>query len=111
MAGQTITEAQLAALGGKPVTRFQDKCTGHGCYPPRRNSQASTNVFINGIGAHRQGDTWPPHGCSDCSPHSGTLANGSSTVYVNGKQLARIGDPISCGSRCAQGSVNVFAGG
>ena len=32
-------------------------------------------------------------------------------VRVNGKQLARIGDPVACGSTVAQGSANVFAGG
>ena len=37
-----------------------------------------------------------PHGY-----HSGILGSGSSTVYVNGKQLGRIGDPVSCGSTVA----------
>jgi uncharacterized Zn-binding protein involved in type VI secretion len=35
---------------------------------------------------------------------------GSSTVYVNGKAIARIGDPISCGSKTQKGSQTVFAG-
>lgn len=93
------------------VTKLGQLCTGHGCYPPRVNSSASGNVFTNGIPTHRQGDSWVPHGCGDCSPHSSTTASGSSTVYVNGKQIARIGDPVSCGSKIAQGSGNVFAGG
>jgi uncharacterized Zn-binding protein involved in type VI secretion len=32
-------------------------------------------------------------------------------VFVNGKQLGRIGDPVACGSAIASGSGNVFAGG
>lgn len=90
------------------VTRLGDKCTGHQCWKPRGNSQASTDVFANSIGVHRQGDTWPPHG--PCKPHPGTLATGSATVFVNGKQCSRIGDPVSCGSTSAQGSSDVFAG-
>lgn len=81
-------------------------------WPPRSNSQASTNVFCNGIGVHRQGDSWNPHTCPSIpETHGGNLAAGSSTVYVNGKQCGRIGDPVSCGSTVAQGSPNVFAGG
>lgn len=92
------------------VTRLGDQCTGHGCFPPRVNNQASSDVFINGIGAHRMGDGWVVHCCGP-SCHSSNLAAGSSSVYVNGKQLARIGDPVACGSAVAEGSSNVFAGG
>ena len=40
-----------------------------------------------------------------------TTAEGSSTVFVNGIPAARIGDPVACGSACARGSTDVFAGG
>lgn len=93
------------------VTRLGDMCTGHGAFPPRNNTSASDDVFINGIPAHRQGDNWAVH----CDPtpicHGSTLAAGSSSVYVNGKQLGRVGDPVACGSSVASGSNNVFAGG
>lgn len=92
------------------VTRLGDSCTGHDCHPPRVNTKASTDVFVNGIGAHRESDTWAVH-CCGTSCHSSVLDKGSSTVYVNGKQLARIGDPVACGSAVAEGSSNVFAGG
>ncbi len=91
------------------IVRLGDSCSGHGCFPSRPNNEASSDVFINEIGAHRQGDGWSTHCCGP-SCHSSTLASGSSTVYVNGKQLARIGDPVACGSVAAQGSGNVFAG-
>lgn len=91
------------------VVRLGDICTGHGCFPPRPNVQASGDVRINGIGAHRRGDGWGVHCCGIC--HGSVLAVGSSTVFVNGQQLARIGDAVACGSAAAQGSHNVYAGG
>lgn len=92
------------------ATRKGDKCTGHGCYAPRPNAQASNNVFINGKGAHRKGDAWQIHKCGIPS-HGGVTKSGSSSVFVNGKPIARIGDPISCGSAILEGSSNVFCGG
>jgi uncharacterized Zn-binding protein involved in type VI secretion len=91
------------------VVRLGDQCTGHGCFPPRVCISASNNVIVNGIGAHRVGDSWAVH-CCGIVCHGGNQANGSSTVFVNGQKLARIGDSISCGSKNAQGSPNVFAG-
>lgn len=93
------------------ATRKGDVCTGHGGFPPRVNDQGSSNVFINGIPAHRQGDHWVTHCDSSPSCHDSVAGQGSSSVFVNGKPLMRIGDPIECGSAVAQGSPNVFAGG
>lgn len=93
------------------VTRLGDACTGHGCYPSRQSVEGSSNVFVNGIACHRQTDAWIPHGCGVCTPHGGNTSAGSGTVYVNSVQIARIGDPVSCGSSIAEGSGNVFAGG
>lgn len=93
-----------------PVTRLGDICTGHQAWPPRANDEASGNVFVNNIGAHRQGDHWVIH-CKDADCHDSKHGHGSSNVFVNNKQLSRIGDPINCGSYVAQGSPNVFAGG
>lgn len=92
------------------VARFGDTCTGHGCFPSRANDQASEDVFVNGLGAHRQGDHWQSHCCGPTC-HDSTLAAGSSTVFVNGKPLGRIGDSVACGSAVASGSGTVFAGG
>ena len=97
------------------VTRLGDSCTGHDCFPPRKSSSGSGNVFVNGIPAHREGDSWETHTCTHPKiphgSHGGSLASGSSTVYVNGKPLGRIGDLVSCGSTVATGSGDVFAGG
>lgn len=47
-----------------PATvRLGDQCTGHGCFPPRVNDSASSDVFVNGIGVHRVGDHWVEHCC------------------------------------------------
>lgn len=91
------------------ATRLGDICTGHGCFPPRVNDEASDNVFINGIGAHRLGDHWVTHCCGP-SCHDGVAAAGSSTVFINNKAAVRIGDMVSCGSASAQGSPSVFFG-
>ncbi|WP_224825767.1 PAAR domain-containing protein [Cognatishimia sp. MH4019] len=94
------------------TARISDVCTGHGCWPSRGNAQGSSDVYIEGLAAHRQGDAWLPHTCPSIpETHAGALGSGSSTVYVNGKQLGRVGDPVSCGSSVASGASTVFAGG
>lgn len=92
------------------ITRLGDHCTGHDCWPPRPNNSASPNVYVNGIPLHRQGDSWASH-CCGVACHPGITSAGSSTVYANGMQVCRIGDPVDCGSASAQGSWDVFAGG
>lgn len=93
------------------VARITDQCTGHGPWPPRPATGASSDVYVEGLAAHRQGDSWAVH----CDPtpicHGGSLASGSGTVFVNGKELGRVGDPVSCGSAVAAGASTVFAGG
>lgn len=90
--------------------RYGDLCTGHGCYPPRPNVQGSPNVYVNTLEVHRETDSWAVHCCGDTC-HSSSLSSGSKSVYVNGLQCGRIGDPVACGSSVAQGSGNVFVGG
>lgn len=92
------------------IHRFNGLDTGHGCYPPRNNIQASPDVFVEEIAVHRQGDLWAPHQCGP-QVHTSVLAKGSSTVFINGKGCARIGDPVACGSITIDGAITVFAGG
>jgi uncharacterized Zn-binding protein involved in type VI secretion len=92
------------------VHRLGDDGTGHGCFGARPNSGASGNVFVNGIPVHRKSDPWASHCCGPVC-HGGSLSAGSGTVKVNGLDIARIGDPVDCGSACASASGNVFAGG
>lgn len=95
------------------VSMLGDNCTGHDCWPPRPNVEASTNVYVNGIAVHREGDAWEVHTCPSIpETHASVLASGSSTVFVNGKQMARKGDPVACGSFIdGPCSPDVFAGG
>ena len=88
--------------------RLMDISSGHFCFPPQLALQASEDVFINNRGAHRQGDLWQVHCCIGC--HPGFLAIGSTTVFVNGRGLGRVGDQISCGSLVMTGSTDVLAG-
>lgn len=91
------------------VTRLGDMDTGHAGFPPRPSTSASPNVFVNGLGVHRVGDTWGSH-CDPNSCHTGTLAAGSPTVFANGLAIGRVGDPVSCGGTVDTGSGNVFSG-
>ena len=93
---------------GKNVARLSDSCTGHGCFQSRMSVSASDDVVINNRGAHRVSDQWQEHTC--VTTHGSYLEAGSSSVYVNGLPLGRVGDPIACGSFVASGSDDVFAG-
>lgn len=92
------------------AARLGDYCTGHGCWPPRTGISASNNVFVNGIRAHRLGDPWNSHCCPLDGCHTGTVAQGSGSVSINGLAAARIGDSVACGSLIAQGSPTVNIG-
>lgn len=89
------------------AVRYNDICTGHGCFPARPNDQASSDVFYNNLGAHRIGDHWITHCCGD-SCHDSNQSSGSPNVFVNNIAQARVGDSVACGSSNATGSPNVF---
>ena len=97
------------------AARYNDSCTGHGCWPSRKSIQPdpakdNPNVFINGLPAHSVNDKWASHTWTKKphETHSGVLAAGAARVYVNGKQLGYIGAPISCGGSVATGSPDVI---
>lgn len=93
------------------ATRLGDKSTGHDSCISVPLVTASNNVFINGKGAGRMGDTYASHSCSVHSPHAGSISSGSGTVFINGQAAARVGDSVSCGGSVAEGSSNVWIGG
>lgn len=93
------------------ATRLGDNDTGHDACSPTALTSASSDVFINGKGAGRVGDSYVPHGCVNHPSHSGVIASGSTSVFINGKAAGRISDPVSCGGSVAQGSGNVQIGG
>lgn len=91
------------------VSRVGDLCTGHGGFDPRGADQGSPNVFLNGIPMLRQLDHWPRHTKGKYG-HESVTSGGSSTVFCNGRKVARVGDTVDCGSLIAQGSTDVFCG-
>ena len=88
------------------AARFQDICSGHGCWPPRPNNQASPDTFVNGRGWHRRTDSWEIHCCPPC--HGGNLKDGSPDTFVNGLEGGRCHDPVDCGSYVQECSPNVI---
>ena len=64
--------------------RQGDKCSGHGCWPPRVNTSWSTDVYVNGLGWHRQDDGWEKHNCGD-SQHTVVHLHVMREVYLLGR--------------------------
>ena len=99
---------------GSAVCRIGDKDLVHCSVPSRLGG--STNVFVNGIGVSRQGDSNTPHlkppfpPPVPCPTHAAGIAVGSTKVFVNGKGCGRVGDSITGCTAVATGSPNVFAG-
>ncbi|MBD1557002.1 phospholipase [Vibrio sp. S9_S30] len=96
------------------AARLGDSCAGHGCFPATPIVAGSSDVFINGKPAARQGDTVLLHACPCPNMphgiHGRSISAGSSTVSINGKPASRVGDAIGCGGSVAAGSGNVFIG-
>ncbi len=64
----------------------------------------SPDVFHEGISACRQSDSMV------CEKGTDAVASGSTTVYINGLQAARLGDPSVHGGIIVQGVNRVFIG-
>jgi uncharacterized Zn-binding protein involved in type VI secretion len=73
-------------------------------------AKGSFNVFVNGISWSLQSHPNTGHLLpgNPCPGHAAPIVAGSPTVWVNGLQVGRIGDP-TC-TAVARGSFNVFAG-
>lgn len=86
-----------------------DPSTGHAGWPPRPTDSAGQgSVYVNGILATVVGAHYPTHCNESC--HDGLASAGSSSVFVGGINIHRVGDAISCGDASGNGSPNVFAG-
>lgn len=94
-----------------PITRIGDLSSGDPCGAPSHPPiVGSPNVFVEKIPAVRVGDQYADHACPASSSHSSSASSGSSTVFVNGKPVHRIGDSVSCGSTSSKGAGTVSAG-
>jgi len=97
------------ARNGDPTT------TGHGCDAISTvigPTGLPAHVYANGIPVECKGNPVAPHTIPAgpvCVPHSAVINVGSSTVFVGGIPLARVGDSTDSGAIIA-GSPNVFAG-
>ena len=92
------------------AARIGDKASEHDGAPATSGIEGSSNVYIDGIPAMRQGDAFVSHACPDESEHSRSLAGGSGSVFINGKPAGRVGDCISCGGEVMEGSDSVNIG-
>ena len=88
--------------------------TGHICVSTTvLDTPTQSSVRANSILIARKTDPtvshpFPP--APPCVPHVAVVNVGSSTVYVEGLAIARIGDSTDAGAMTA-GSPNVYAGG
>ena len=118
----------VALSAGNSSVSCTDGAKGSGCgknvwhwdTPTTQASAAgSSDVKVNGIGVVREGDAMASH--PDGNPcvgspvnHAPALSSFSSTVFVNGKGMGRIGDKYDSDGHfdhtIASGSSNVFCG-
>ena len=85
----------------------------------QKSNAGSSNVFAEGTGVVRKGDAMKAHANGDLCVasavnHAPTVSTHSSTVFVNSKEIARIGDKYNSESnqdhKITTGATTVFAG-
>lgn len=91
------------------VTVVGADTSGHACFPPQKVIEYCATLYAEGQPISAQGHKVTPHGCPKVPPHGGSIAAGSPTVYVEGRQIGIIGSPVSCGSTVTKGVGTVFA--
>ena len=86
----------------------------------QKSDVGSSDVFAEGTGVVRKDDAMKAHANGDpcvatAVNHTPTVSTFSSTVFVNGKNIARIGDKYNSESsqdhEITTGATTVFAGG
>ena len=95
------------------AARVGDSTTPHEDWSGGTISEGSANVVVEGAALSGVGDAGTPHSHlpSLLPPHPTLVSGGSGTVLVNGKPVARVGDPMVCGSVISSGSGTVIVGG
>ena len=85
----------------------------------QESDAGSSDVFAEGTGVVRKDDAMKAHANGDlcvatATNHAPTVSTHSSTVFVNGKEIARIGDKYNSESgqdhEIKSGATTVFAG-
>jgi len=98
------------------VSRVGDSLsTGHACTGSTTIASSNTdgtvhanNIDIIVVGAPTVSHPFPP--APPCAPHVANLNAGSSSVFINGIAVGRIGDSADAGAMTS-GSGNVSVGG
>ena len=102
-------------MASKGIARGNEQdsvLTGHTCDTTTKTDKCSDDVFANGYGVCRVGDTIKEHKRpvgSSCVNHIVAILAGSSTVFANGKAIARNTDSVDLGN-ISSGSTDVFSG-
>ena len=98
------------------VSRVGDSLsTGHACTGSTTIASSNTdgtvhanNIDIIVVGAPTVSHPFPP--APPCAPHVANLNAGSSSVFINGIAVGRVGDSADAGAMTS-GSSNVYVGG
>ena len=92
--------------------------TGHGCDSTVKINGGSGDVIIGGLKlVARKDDPLQDHSINnqspppECIPHLGQKVNeGSATVFVNDRPIARVGDCVDVAGEITEGESSVVAG-
>ena len=92
--------------------------TGHGCDSTVKINGGSGDVIIGGLKlVARKDDPLQDHSINnqspppECIPHLGQKVNeGSATVFVNDRPIARVGDSVDVAGEITEGESSVVAG-
>jgi uncharacterized Zn-binding protein involved in type VI secretion len=95
----------------KQIARTTDPISPHSPCGPGQCGVGSSKVLVENKMVYCVGHSTFPHGVPPfCIPHVTVLTNGSSKVFVEGKQVGRVGDAHACGVIITSGSSKVMLG-
>ena len=106
--GVALLAGLLAGVGAAAILGLGEAIGKMFSSPSGTISSASPNVFTNSRGA-----AYATASTTVCSKHNPVplIAEGSGTVFINGRPAARKQDAIACGAKIDDGSGNVVIGG
>ena len=100
-----------------------DCTTGHGCATNTTVNGGSSNVIVGNKGVARKVDPLSDHTIDKptlglpfpppplCIDHPNQKVNeGSASVFVNDRPIARVGDSVDISGKIEEGSISVVAG-
>lgn len=95
----------------KQIARTTDPISPHSPCGPGQCGVGSSKVLVENKMVYCVGHSTFPHGAPPfCVPHVTVLTNGSSKVFVEGRQVGRVGDAHACGVTIVSGSSKVMLG-